>query len=40
VVLILLQVCQRDLENSSLQCIICVLETSGSVDKSLSDTAR
>ena len=40
VVFILLQICQRNLENSSLQCIICVLKTGGSVDKSLPDTAR
>lgn len=38
VVLILLQVGQRNLENSSLQSIIGVLETSGSVDEGLSDT--
>ena len=40
VVLILLQVRQRNLENSSLQCIICVLETRGSVYKSLPNPAR
>ena len=40
VVLILLQVCERNLEDSSLQGIICVLETSRSVDESLADTAR
>ena len=40
VVFILLQVRQRNLENSTLQCIICVLKTGGSVDKSLPDTAR
>jgi hypothetical protein len=39
VVLILLEIRQRDLENSALQRIVCVLETGGSVDKSLSDTA-
>jgi hypothetical protein len=38
VVFILLQIRQRYLENSSLQSIVCVLETSGSVDESLSDT--
>jgi hypothetical protein len=40
VVLILLEIGQRNLEDSSLQCIVCVLETGGSVDKGLSDTAR
>ena len=39
VVLILLEIRQRNLENSALQRIVCVLETGGSVDKSLSDTA-
>ena len=38
VVLILLQIRQRNLEDSALQRIVCVLETSGSVDKSLADT--
>ena len=40
VVLILLQICQRNLEDSALQCIICVLETCGSVDEGLADTVR
>lgn len=40
VVLILLQICQRNLEDSALQCIVRVLETGGSVDESLADTAR
>jgi hypothetical protein len=39
VVLILLEIRQRNLEDSALQCIICVLETSGSVDESLANTA-
>lgn len=40
VVLILLEIRQRNLENSALQCIICVLETGGSVDESLADTTK
>jgi hypothetical protein len=40
VVLILLQVGQRHLEDSALQCVVCVLETGGSVDKGLSNTAK
>ena len=40
VVLILLQIRQRNLEDSALQCIIRVLETSSSVDESLADTVR
>ena len=40
VVLILLQICQRNLEDSALQCIVCVLETSGSVDEGLADAVR
>ena len=36
VVLILLEIRQRNLEDSALQCIICVLETSSSVNESLS----
>ena len=36
-VLILLQIGQRDLEYSSLQCIVGVLETGGAVDEGLSD---
>lgn len=39
VVLILLEIRQRNLEDSALQCIVCVLETGGSVDEGLSDTA-
>jgi hypothetical protein len=39
VVLILLQVGQGNLEDSSLQRIVGVLETSRSVDQGLSDTA-
>ena len=37
-VLILLQIGQRDLDNSALQSIVRVLETGGSVDESLSNT--
>ena len=37
-VLILLQIRQRNLENPSLQSIVGVLNTGGSVDESLSDT--
>jgi len=37
VVLILLEIGQRNLENSALQRIVCVLDTGGSVDESLSD---
>ena len=40
VVLILLEIRQRNLEDSALQCIVCVLETGGSVDESLADTAE
>jgi hypothetical protein len=40
VVLILLQIRQRNLEDSALQCIVRVLETGGSVDESLADTVR
>jgi hypothetical protein len=40
VVLILLEIRQRNLENSALQCIICVLKTGRSVDKSLADTTE
>jgi hypothetical protein len=40
VVLILLQIGQRNLEDSALQRIVGVLETGGSVDKSLSDTTN
>ena len=40
VVLILLQICQRHLEDSAFQCIVCVLETCGSVDEGLADTIR
>lgn len=39
VVLILLEIGQGNLENSSLQSIVCVLETGGSVDESLTDAA-
>jgi hypothetical protein len=38
VVLILLEISQRHLEDSALQSIICVLKTSSPVDKSLSNT--
>lgn len=38
VVLILLQIGQRNLDNSSLQSIVGVLETGSPVDESLSDT--
>jgi len=37
VVLILLEICQRYLENSTLQCVVGVLETCGSVDEGLSN---
>jgi len=40
VILILLEICQRYLENSALQCVVGVLETCGSVDKSLSNTTQ
>ena len=40
VILILLEIRQRNLENSALQCIVCVLKTGGSVDESLADTAK
>ena len=39
-VLILLQIGQRYLNDPSLQCIVGVLETGGSVDEGLSDTAN
>lgn len=39
VVLILLQIGQRDLEYSAFQCIVGVLETGGTVDEGLSDAS-
>ena len=39
VVLILLEIGQRDLEDAALQSIVRVLETGGSVDEGLADTA-
>jgi hypothetical protein len=40
VVLILLQIRKRNLENASLQSVVGVLETSGPVDQGLADTDR
>jgi hypothetical protein len=40
VVLILLQIRQRNLEDSALQCIVCVLEAGGSVDEGLADAVK
>jgi hypothetical protein len=40
VVLILLQVGERDLEYPALQVVVCVLETGGAVDEGLADAAR
>jgi hypothetical protein len=40
VVLILLEICQRNLEDSALQRIVCVLETSSPVHKGLANTAE
>lgn len=40
VVLILLEISQRDLENAALQGVVGVLETGGSVDQGLADTKR
>lgn len=40
VVLILLQIGQGNLDDSSLQRVVGVLETGGSVDKGLSDTVE
>ena len=40
VVLVLLQIRQRNLEDSALQCIVCVLETGGSVDKGLPNAVK
>lgn len=40
VVLILLEVCQADLEDTALEGIVGVLQTSGPVDQSLADTKR
>ena len=40
VVLILLKIRQRNLENSALQRIVCVLETGSSIDESLSDAVK
>ena len=37
-VFILLQIRQRDLENSSLQCVVCILQPGCPVDKSLANT--
>ncbi len=39
VVLVLLEIGQRDLEDPSLQGVVRVLETGGPVDKGLADTA-
>ena len=39
-VLILLEIGQGNLEDSALQRIVGVLQTGGTVDKSLADTAR
>ena len=40
VVLIFLEICQRNLEDSALQRIVCVLETSSPVHKGLANTAE
>jgi hypothetical protein len=40
VVLILLQIGERDLEYPALQVVVCVLDTGGAVDEGLADTAR
>lgn len=40
VVLVLLEIGERNLEYPALQGVVCVLETSGAVDKGLADTAR
>ena len=38
VVLIVLQVCERDLEDPALQGVVGILQTTGTVDESLADT--
>jgi hypothetical protein len=38
VVLILLEISQRNLEDATLECVVRVLQTGGPVDKSLADT--
>jgi len=40
VVLILLQVCEGNLDYPALEGVVCVLETGGAVYESLADTAR
>ena len=40
VVLILLEIGERDLEYPALQGIVCALETGGTVDEGLADTAK
>jgi hypothetical protein len=40
VVLVLLEIGERDLEYPALESIVCVLETGGTVDEGLSDTAK
>lgn len=40
VVLILLEIGERDLEYPALQSVVCVLETGGTVDEGLSNTAK
>jgi hypothetical protein len=39
-VLILLEIRERDLEYPALESVVCVLETGGAVDESFADTAR
>jgi hypothetical protein len=40
VVLILLEIGERDLEYPALEGVVCVLQTGGAVDEGLADTAR
>ena len=40
VVLVLLEIGERDLEYPALESVVCVLETSGTVDEGLADTAK
>jgi hypothetical protein len=40
VVLVLLEIGERDLEYPALEGVVCVLQTGGAVDEGLADTAR
>ncbi len=40
VIFILLEISEGDLNDTSLQCVVCVLQTGGAVDKGLADTVK